>query len=124
MSDRMLLENETREIIGCAMEVINTLGHGLLEKPYEKAMAIEFELQNIPYEQQRHIEVEYKGHPVGDYIPDLIAFKSIIVEVKTIEKIGGNEIGQMLNYLRLARMQVGLIINFRHARLEWKRIIT
>ncbi len=121
--NELLFEEETRIIIGCAIEVINTLGHGLLEKPYEKALAIEFELQKVPYEQQRRFDVDYKGHPVGEYIPDLIAFKQIIVEVKTIEKIGGNEIGQMINYLRLARLKVGLIINFRHAKLEWKRIV-
>ena len=123
MSDDLLFENETRSIIGAAIEVINTIGHGLLEKPYEKALAVEFELQKIPYSRQKCFAVEYKGHLIGEYFPDLVAFDRIIVEVKTVDKIGGNEIGQMINYLRLARLQVGLIINFRHSRLEWKRVV-
>ncbi|HPT46439.1 MAG TPA: GxxExxY protein [Candidatus Rifleibacterium sp.] len=123
MSEDLLFESETGAIIGAAIEVINTIGHGLLEKPYEKALAVEFSLQGIPFDRQQRFAVEYKGHLVGEYIPDLIAFDQIIVEIKTVDKIGANEIGQMINYLHLAKLKVGLIINFRHARLEWKRIV-
>jgi len=116
------LEDYTREIIGCALEVINEMGHGLHEKPYENALTIEFRLRNISYEQQRVFPVLYKSERVGDFIPDLIAYGEVIVDTKTIDKITKHEIGQMLNYLRVTGLKVGLIINFKHAKLEWKRV--
>jgi len=116
-------ENETRRIIGCAMEVLNTLGHGLLEKPYENALVVEFQLQGILYKQQPRFDVVYKGVKVGEYVPDLIVFDKVVVDTKVIEKITDNEIGQVLNYLKITGLKLGLVINFRRARLEWKRIV-
>lgn len=94
----LIHEQETRQIIGCAMEVLNTLGHGLLEKPYENAIAVEFGLRNIPYRQQARFDVAYKNTKVGEYVPDLIAFDRIVVDTKVIDLITNHEIGQMLNY--------------------------
>lgn len=119
----LLLKEEVYQIVGCAMEVINTLGHGLLEKPYENALVVEFGLQDIPAQQQPHYDVIYKTVKVGDYIPDLIAFNQIIVETKTIERITDVERGQILNYLKITGLRVGVILNFKHAKLEWERII-
>ena len=119
---RFLYKEETHKIIGCAMEVINTLGHGLLEKPYENALGVEFNLQDIPFQKQVRFPVVYKSIRVGEYIPDIIVFNKIIVEIKTIGQIGNTEKGQMINYLKISRLNVGLIVNFRHPRLEWERI--
>jgi GxxExxY protein len=115
--------DKTRLIIGCAMEVLNGLGHGLLEKVYENALLVEFESRQIPCMQQTHFEVFYKGRRVGEYVPDILAFGEIVVEVKVVDCLTDHEIGQVLNYLRIAKLQVGLLLNFRRARLEWKRII-
>jgi len=120
---RFLYKDETHQIIGCAMEVINTLGHGLLEKPYENALTVEFKLQEIPFQQQPRFPVNYKSVRVGEYIPDIIAFNKIIVDTKTIERIGNTEKGQMINYLKITGLKIGLIINFKHPKLEWKRVI-
>ena len=119
------LEHEglTREIIGCSMEVLNGLGHGLLEKPYEKALVVEFRLRKIAFQQQPRFEVSYKGVEVGEYIPDLIVEKKVVVDTKVIERIGDHEVGQMLNYLKVTGLKVGLIINFKKSRLEWKRVV-
>jgi GxxExxY protein len=119
------LENSdiTHAIIGCAMEVLNDLGHGLLEKPYENALVVEFGLRSISFVQQRRFQVNYKGVVVGEFIPDLIADETVIVDTKVIQKIGDVEVGQMINYLRITELKVGLIINFKHPRLEWKRIV-
>ena len=95
---KLLLGNESKAIIGCAMEVLNTLGHGLLEKSYENALAVELRLRSIPYQQQPQFDVVYKSVRVGEYIPDLIAFNQVIVETKTIDKITNHEISQVLNY--------------------------
>ena len=119
----LLLKEEVYQIVGCAMEVINTLGHGLLEKPYENALVVEFGLKNIPCQQQRRYPVIYKSKQVGEYIPDLIVFDQIIVETKTIERITDIERGQVINYLKITGLRVGIILNFKHSKLEWERII-
>lgn len=111
------------QIIGSAMEVINTLGHGLLEKPYENALVVEFKNRRLQAEQQQHFPVLYKGVHIGEYIPDLIVQNQIIVDTKTIEKISSHEIGQMLNYLKITQLKTGRILNFKHPRLEWKRVV-
>lgn len=117
------LESETQRIIGCAMEVLNNLGHGLLEKPYENALVVEFGLQGILSQQQPRFDVNYKGVKVGEYVPDLIAFNQVVVDTKCIDKITDHEVGQILNYLKITRLKVGLILNFKRSRLEWKRIV-
>ena len=114
---------EVRQIVGCAFEVLNTLGCGLLEKPYENALCVEFKLRGIPFMQQPRYDVFYKGIKVGDYIPDLIVFRSIVVDTKTIDRITDIERGQILNYLKITACRVGLILNFKHPRLEWERLV-
>jgi len=119
----LLLKEEVHQVVGCAMEVLNVLGHGLLEKPYENALAVEFGLQAIPFRQQPRFEVNYKTIRVGEYIPDLICFDQIVVDTKTVDRISNHETGQMLNYLKITGLQLGLILNFKYAKLEWKRIV-
>jgi GxxExxY protein len=119
---RFLYKAETHQIIGCAMEVLNTLGHGLLEKPYENALCVEFGLKQISFNQQQCFDVIYKEVKVGEYIPDLIVFDKIVVDTKTIDRITDHEKGQMLNYLKITGLRVGLILNFKHAKLQWERL--
>ncbi|NCC52387.1 MAG: GxxExxY protein [Spartobacteria bacterium] len=120
---RFRLKEESFEVIGCAMEVINILGHGFLEKPYENALVVEFGLRDIPCKQQSRYDVVYKEVKVGEYIPDLIVYDQLVVDTKTIEHITDHEKGQMINYLKITGLKVGLIINFKHAKLEWERIV-
>jgi GxxExxY protein len=84
---------------------------------------VEFGPRSIPYRQQPRFDVIYKAVKVGEYVPDLIVFDQIVVEAKTIERIGDAELGQMLNYLKVTGLPLGLILNFKHPRLEWKRVI-
>ncbi len=121
--DDLLLKDEVHAIVGCAMEVLNLLGPGLLEKPYENALVIEFGLRNIPCTQQQAFDVIYKDVKVGEYIPDLICFDTIVIDTKTIDRITDHELGQMLNYLRITGRKVGLVLNFKRARLDWKRVV-
>ncbi len=113
---------QTEAIIGAAFEVLNTLGHGLLEKAYENALCVEFRLRGIPYEQQPRFHIKYKGEDIGTFVPDLIAFGNIVVDTKTIERITNHELGQMLNYLKVTEKPVGLILNFKYAKLEKRRV--
>ena len=118
----LLLKAEVFQIVGCAIETLNTLGHGLLEKPYENALVVEFGLRKIPSRQQPSFDVLYKGQKVGVFVPDLIAFDSVVVDTKVIERITDHERGLMLNYLRITGLRVGVILNFKHRKLEWERI--
>ena len=119
---KLLLKNEAFEIVGCAIEVLNELGHGLVEKPYENALVVEFLLRKIPFRQQPSFDVIYKGQKIGLFIPDLIAFGSVVVDTKVIDGITDHERGLMLNYLRITNLRVGVILNFKHRKLEWERL--
>lgn len=118
----MDLESETKTIIGMAYEVMNEVGCGLREKAYERALVRDLQLQSIAYDQQRQFPVTYKDTVIDTLIPDLIVFDRIIVDTKTIEHITSREIAQMLNYLRITRLPVGLIINFYHPKVQVKRV--
>jgi GxxExxY protein len=67
--------------------------------------------------------VLYKGHKVGLFVPDLIAFGSVVVDAKVVDPITDVERGQMLNYLRITKLRVGVLLNFKNAKLEWERIV-
>jgi len=122
-SEKLLLKDEVFEVVGCAIEVLNTIGHGLVEKPYENALVVEFLLRKIPLRQQPSYDVLYKGHKIGLFVPDLIVFDALVVDTKVIDKITDHERGLMLNYLRITGLRVGVILNFKHRKLEWERIV-
>jgi len=119
----LLFKDEVYRIVGCAIEVLNGIGHGFHEEPYENALVVEFRLKSIPFIQQRRYPILYKDVSVGEYVPDLITFDAVIVDTKVIEKITDHERGQMLNYLRITGLKVGVILNFKHPKLEWERIV-
>jgi GxxExxY protein len=121
--EKLLFREEVFQTVGCAIEVLNILGHGLVEKPYENALVVEFRLRKIPFRQQPAFDVLYKSQRVGTFVPDLIAFDSIIVDTKVIDRITDHKRGLRLNYLRITKLRVGLILNFKHRKLEWERIV-
>jgi len=120
---KLLLKDETHQILSCTFDVLNEIGHGLNEKIYENALVVDFRLRGISYDQQLRFPVLYKTVQVGEFVPDLIAFNAVIVDAKVIDRITDHERGQMMNYLRITKLRVGLILNFKHARLEWERIV-
>jgi GxxExxY protein len=120
---KLLLKAETEKIIGFAFEVLNEVGHGLNEKIYENSLTVLFKLNKIVFDQQRRFPVFFRGVEVGEFVPDLIAFGSVIVDTKVIDRITDHERGQMLNYLRITKLRVGLILNFKNARLEFERVV-
>jgi GxxExxY protein len=123
MDADFIYKNETDVIIGSAFDVLNEIGHGFHEKPYENSMVVEFMYRNIPYLQQPRYPILYRDVKVSEYIPDLIAFELVIVDTKVIERITDLEIGQMLNYLRITGLPVGLILNFKNPKLEFRRVV-
>ena len=120
---KLLFKNEVYQIVACAIEVLNTLGHGIVEKPYENALVVEFRTRQIPFRQQPIFDVLYKGSKVGLFVPDLIVFDAVVIDTKVIDRITDHERGLMLNYLRITNSRVGVILNFKRAKLEWERIV-
>ena len=84
---------------------------------------MEFSLRKIPFKQQPSFDVLYKGRKIGLFVPDLIVFDALVVDTKVIERITDHERGLMLNYLRITGLRVGVILNFKHRKLEWERIV-
>ena len=118
-----ILFREVYSIVGAAIEVLQELGHGIHEKPYERALAVEFRLRDLPYQQQTPFDIVYKKVRVGQFTPDLVVLGKIIVDTKVIDRITNHERGQMLNYLKITGLPVGVILNFRYAKLEWERLV-
>lgn len=110
-------------IVGAAMEVLNVLGHGLNEKIYENALVVELRTKGVRFDQQKRFKVMYKNFVVGEYIPDLLVDEKVIVDTKVIEAISDAEIGQVMNYLRITGLELGIILNFRRPKLESRRVV-
>lgn len=113
----------TFEIVGAAFKVHSALGQGLREKPYENALVIELRKFSEVVEQQRSFPIRYENSIVGECVPDITVDGRIVVEIKAIDEIGEREVGQLLNYLRISKLKVGLILNFKNASLEIKRVV-
>jgi GxxExxY protein len=105
------------------MEVLNTLGHGLNEKVYENALVAELKARGIRVEQQKRFPVVYKNILVGEYVSDLLVDEKVIVDTKVIEAISDAEVGQVMNYLRIAKLELGILLNFRRPKLEYRRVV-
>ncbi len=111
------------KVIGCAMEVHKTLGVGFVESVYERALIEEFETANIQYESQKPFQVNYKGKEIKEFYCDLVVESKIVVELKAIKQLGNIEKAQVINYLKVTGLQLGLLINFGEESLEYKRIV-
>ena len=107
----------TEPIIACAIEVHEALGPGLLESPYQAAMCIALSDRGLAVERERLFPAVFRGVTVGQYRPDLIVNNQVVVEIKSVERYEPVFLAQMLTYLRITRLQVGLIINFNKPRL-------
>jgi len=111
----------TYRIMGAAMEVHNTLGHGFLEAVYEAALAHEFDLQSIQFERQKRLAVRYKGVIVGEYVADFLVEGKVVVELKATRGLTEVDEAQLLNYLKGTGLRVGLLFNFGTPSLQHVR---
>jgi GxxExxY protein len=118
-----LYKDLTKEILDSAFKVHNALGCGLLEKIYENALAWDLELKELRTVSQQSFKVFYCEKEVGLYYADLVVKDKVIVEVKAVEKIDDIHRAQLLNYLRISGLRVGLLINFARPRVEYERLI-
>lgn len=109
----MNFENLSGQIIGAAIEVHRNLGPGLLESAYEECLAYELRQKKLSYERQKELPIVYKDLKLEyGYKLDLLVENSIIVEIKSVEKIAPVHTAQILTYMRLANIKIGLLINF------------
>lgn len=115
---------KTYKIIGAAMEVHKNLGSGFFEAVYQEALAIEMEERRIPFQSEVEISVFYKEYELKQfYRADFICYDSVIVELKAIKKLTEIEEAQLLNYMKAADIEIGLLLNFGSTSLEYKRFI-
>lgn len=108
----------TEQIIACALEVHRELGPGLLESVYERALCLEFAAAGLAFKCQVGIPLYYKGELLSEHRPDLIVADRVIVEVKSVERLNPVHMAQLLTYLRVCRIHVGLMMNFNSAFLR------
>lgn len=121
----LILKDEVYAIAGAAMEVYYQLGTGFLEPVYQEALEIELAHRKIPFESQRSLNLFYKDVKLRKvYIPDFVCYEQIIAEIKVLERLTNIEVAQLINYLKVTKMHVGLLINFgSRPKLEWKRYV-
>ncbi len=120
----LVLKEESYKIIGACMEVHKNLGCGFLEPVYQEILAMEFKLQDIPFEQEKKINIYYKGMQISKYyITDFICYDKVVVELKAATDITTEFEAQVLNYLKATGLNLGLIVNFGNMSLQFKRIV-
>ena len=122
---KLIFEEESYAIIGAAMEVYYKLGSGFTEPVCQEALQIEFGLRKIPFEARKRLRMEYKGYELNkEHVADFLCYDSIIVEIKSLAQLTQREWSQVVNYLKVTNMRLGLLINFGSTgRLEHRRVI-
>jgi GxxExxY protein len=113
----------TKEIIGSAFEVHKVLGYGFLEKVYQRALQVELRGRGLQAETEHRICVKYKGSIVGDYVADLLVEQKVLVELKVARTYNPMDEPQLLNELKAADIEVGLLINIGADKVEYKRMV-
>jgi GxxExxY protein len=124
MSDEGLIHKEISEaVIGASMTVLNALKPGLDEKLYERALMLELRKQGHTVQQQREFPVFYEGQQIGTLVPDLIVDELVVVDPKVVSAFNETHAAQMLGYLTITGLKLALLLNFKNAKLEWKRVV-
>ena len=121
----LILKNEVFTCAGAAMDVYYTFGIGFLEPVYHEALSIEFGRRGIPFESEKELDLYYKETRLSKkYFADFLCFGQIIVELKVVPRWTNIEIAQLINYLKITRLRVGLLFNFgSQSKLDWKRYV-
>jgi GxxExxY protein len=106
------LEKLVHETIGCCITVHRALGPGLLEGVYSRAVAVELRANGIAFEREKRYPVTYRGERLCDYQLDFVVANQLVLEIKAIEQIADVHHSQLLHYMKLTQLRVGLLINF------------
>lgn len=109
------------KVVGCLYGVYNELGPGFKESIYHGALAIEFDIQSIPYEEEKRITIDYKGKKVGYYTPDFVIDGKVVLEIKAVDNIPNLYETQLYYYLKGTDYKLGYIVNFGSEKLDIRR---
>jgi GxxExxY protein len=125
MINRLQMQSDTdamlaKRVIGLAMNVYNELGCGLLESLYVGVLIVELERAGIPYEREKRFTVIYRKVEIGCYIADLVIDNRLIVEAKAVDLLAVAHSVQLVNYLAISKIDLGLLLNFGPRKLEFK----
>ena len=120
----LLYKDEVLKLVGHCMEVHGELGKGQDEVLYKDAFTVELQLAQVPFERERKFEVTYKGVILPHYYyADFVVWDKILFEAKAVERLTDTHVKQVLNYLAISKLELGLLANFGSDALEWKRVI-
>ena len=121
----LILKEEVYAVAGAALDVYYTMGRGFLEPVYQEAFAIELTRRSIPFEREKELSIHYKDVKLDKkYYADFVCFDEIVVELKVIPRLGNIEYAQIINYMKITRHRVGMLMNFGSSpKLEWKRFV-
>jgi GxxExxY protein len=120
-----IYKDEGYRFMGAAFEVYNEQGFGLGEEICQESLEIELGLRGISFQPKQELQCFYKGRELKKrYLPDLIVFGCLVVELKSVSALAPEHEAQLINYMRITRQPVGYLVNFGHKdTLEWKRFI-
>ncbi len=121
--DNLVHAELSRAIIGAAMAVLNELKPGLDEKLYENALVIELTHLGHQVAQQSRFPVVYRNKLIGTLVPDLVVDELVIVDTKVCECFCDDHVAKMIGYLAKTGLDLAMLINFKHATLQWKRVV-
>ena len=112
----------TRKIIGCAMEVHKHMGNGFQEVIYQRALAIEMQIQDIEFSREHEMQLQYKSHDIGTRRVDFFVQDKIMVEIKSVINLEDVHLAQAMNYVEAYNLKIGLLINFGNKSFQFKRV--
>ena len=112
----------TGNILGCCFTVMKELGPGFLERVYKNALFLAMKQEGLHVETEKSFEVKFRGTAIGRYSADLVVERAVIVELKCCERLLNEHQAQVINYLAVAHLPVGLLVNFYRRKLEYKRL--
>ena len=123
MEDELIYGDETFAIRAAVFEVYKVLGNGHLEEVYQNALEEELKLRKIPFDAKKQLHVFYKNRDCGLYVPDVICYDKIILELKSVDALHDRHKAQLLNYLRATGYRLGLLVNFNaYPKVEIRRV--
>ena len=123
--ENIVYKDESYAVLGACFEVYKEKGCGFLEAVYQECLEIELTLRTIPFRARTELSLDYKGQPLKQtYIPDVICYDKIIVELKAVKELAAEHRAQVHNYLKATSMKLGLLVSFGHyPKVEYERIV-
>ena len=120
--EKLLHSELTSAILGCCFDVMRELGPGFLERVYKNALLMAMRQKGLEVEVERPYEIIFRGKVIGRYNADLVVNQAVIIELKCCDKLIREHQAQLFNYLKVSALPIGLLVNFRRRKLEWKRL--